>query len=47
MIADEGIRFHNVWAMPACSNERAALFTGRPNVFTAIGNNDLANYMVD
>ena len=50
-IAQEGIKFHNMWAMPACSNGRAALFTGRypfrTNVFTAIGNNDLANYMVN
>ena len=28
-IAKAGIKFHNVWAMPACSNSRAALFTGR------------------
>jgi arylsulfatase A-like enzyme len=37
--------------MPACSNGRAALFTGRypfrTHVFTAIGNNDLANFMVN
>ncbi len=50
-IAQGGIRFHNLWAMPACSNGRAALFTGRypfrTQVLTAIGNNDLANYMVN
>src|SRR5215469_2918893 len=50
-IADQGIRFHNMWAMPACSNGRAALYTGRypfrTGVFTAIGNDDLANYMVN
>jgi Sulfatase len=50
-IAREGIRFHNMWTMPACSNGRAALFTGRypfrTNVLTALGNNDLANYMVN
>jgi Sulfatase len=50
-IARGGVRFHNMWSMPACSNGRAALFTGRyplrTNVFTAIGNNDLANYMVN
>jgi hypothetical protein len=50
-IANGGIMFHNMWAMPACSNGRAALFTGRypfrTNVFTAIGSNDLANYMVN
>ncbi|MGH8428298.1 MAG: sulfatase-like hydrolase/transferase, partial [Gammaproteobacteria bacterium] len=50
-IADEGVRFHNLWSMPACSNGRAALLTGRyplrTHVMTAIGNNDLANYMVN
>jgi hypothetical protein len=50
-IANGGVSFHNMWAMPACSNGRAALFTGRypfrTNVFTAIGNDDLANYMVN
>jgi len=50
-IAQAGVRFHNLWAMPACSNGRAALFTGRyplrTNVLTAIGSNDLANYMVN
>ncbi len=50
-IAKSGIRFHNFWSMPACSNGRAALFTGRypfrNHVFTALGNNDLANFMVN
>ena len=50
-IAQNGVRFHNMWSMPACSNGRAALFTGRypfrTRVFTALGNNDLANYMVN
>lgn len=50
-IAEEGVRFDNLWAMPACSNGRAALFTGRypfrTQVYTALGNNDLANYMVN
>ncbi len=50
-IAEDGVRFHNMWSMPACSNGRAALFTGRypfrTNVFTALGINDLANYMVN
>jgi hypothetical protein len=50
-IAKAGIKFHNLWAMPACSNGRAALFTGRypfrTHVYTAIGNNDLANFMVN
>jgi hypothetical protein len=50
-IAAAGIKFHNLWAMPACSNGRAALFTGRyplrTHVYTALGNNDLANFMVN
>ncbi len=50
-IAAAGIKFNNVWAMPACSNGRAAFITGRypfrTNVLTAIGNNDLANFMVN
>src|SRR5699024_9040588 len=50
-IAQAGVRFQNLWSMPACSNGRATLFTGRyplrTNVMTAIGNNDLANYMVN
>lgn len=50
-IAEQGVRFDNLWAMPACSNGRAALFTGRypfrTQVYTALGNNDLANYMVN
>ena len=50
-IANQGVKFHNLWSMPACSNGRAALFTGRypfrTHTYTAIGNNDLANYMVN
>jgi hypothetical protein len=50
-IAQAGVKFHNLWSMPACSNGRAALFTGRypfrTNVLTALGNNDLANYMIN
>src|ERR1700731_277781 len=50
-IAKGGIKFHNLWSMPACSNGRAALFTGRypfrTHVYTALGNNDLANFMVN
>jgi Sulfatase len=50
-IAKAGIRFSNLWAMPACSNGRAALFTGRypfrTHVYTAIGTNDLANFQVN
>jgi Sulfatase len=50
-IANAGVKFHNMWSMPACSNGRAALFTGRypfrTRVYTAIGNDDLANYMVN
>tara|TARA_R110001606_G_scaffold111327_2_gene237790 strand:+ start:29026 stop:31293 length:2268 start_codon:yes stop_codon:yes gene_type:complete len=50
-IAQGGVRFQNLWSMPACSNGRAALFTGRypfrTQVYTALGNNDLANYMLN
>ena len=50
-LANAGVKFHNMWSMPACSNGRAALFTGRypfrTHVYTAIGSNDLANYMVN
>ena len=50
-IAQVGLKFRNLWSMPACSNGRAALFTGRypfrTHVFTALGNNDLANFMVN
>src|SRR5882672_5492602 len=50
-IAKGGIKFHNLWSMPACSNGRATLFTGRypfrTHVYTALGNNDLANFMVN
>src|SRR5579863_6048441 len=50
-IAKAGIRFTNLWAMPACSNGRAALFTGRypfrTHVYTAIGTNDLANFQIN
>lgn len=50
-IAQQGVMFSNLWSMPACSNGRAALFTGRypfrVGVETAIGNHDLANYQVN
>ncbi len=50
-IAQNGVKFHNMWAMPACSNGRATLFTGRypfrTQVFTALGDHDLANSMVN
>jgi hypothetical protein len=50
-IAKGGVKFHNLWSMPACSNGRATLFTGRypfrTHVYTALGNNDLANFMVN
>ena len=50
-IAQAGIKFHNLWAMPACSNGRAALYTGRypfrTHVYTAIGTDDLANFMIN
>lgn len=50
-LANNGVKFSNFWSMPACSNGRAALFTGRypmrNQVLTAIGNNDLANYQLN
>lgn len=49
-IADEGIRFRNAWAMPACTTSRATLYGGRfpfrNNVKGALGPDDLANSMV-
>ncbi len=49
-IAGAGIRFHNTWAMPACTTSRAVFFDGRfpvrTNVYGALGPNDLANSQV-
>lgn len=49
-IAQNGVRFHNTWATPACSSSRATMFQGRfpsrTNVMGALGQNDLANSMV-
>jgi hypothetical protein len=49
-IAERGVRFHNAWAMPACTTSRAVVFEGRyplrTNVYGALGPNDLANSMV-
>ena len=49
-IAQAGVRFRNVWAMPECSPSRAIFFEGRyplrTNVFNAILSNDLANSQV-
>ncbi|MBI1813492.1 MAG: sulfatase-like hydrolase/transferase [Deltaproteobacteria bacterium] len=49
-LAGAGIRFHNAWAMPACTTSRAVIFEGRfplrTNVLGALGPNDLANSMV-
>ena len=49
-IAQNGVRFHNTWAMPACSTSRSVIFQGRfpsrTNVMGALGQNDLANSMV-
>ena len=40
-LADAGIRFHNTWAMPACTTSRAVFFDGRfplrTNVYGALG----------
>ncbi|MBX3028174.1 sulfatase-like hydrolase/transferase [bacterium] len=50
-IAGHGIRFRNAWAMPACSTTRGVIFDGRfplrTNVKGALGENDLANSMVN
>ncbi len=49
-IADAGVRFRNVWAMPECSPSRAIFFEGRfplrTNIQSAILSNDLANSQV-
>jgi len=49
-LAGAGIRFRNVWAMPACTTSRAVFFGGRfpvrTNVYGALGPNDLANSQV-
>jgi hypothetical protein len=49
-IAARGVRFHNAWAMPACTTSRAVIFEGRyplrTNVYGALGPNDLANSQV-
>src|SRR5436190_8746825 len=50
VLAQNGIRFRNVWAMPECSPSRAMFFEGRyplrTNIFTAILTTDLANSQV-
>ena len=35
-IAQEGVRFSNVWAMPECSPSRSAFFTGRLGIRTGV-----------
>ena len=49
-IAQAGVRFRNVWAMPECSPSRAMFFEGRyalrTKIFSAILPNDLANSQV-
>ena len=50
VVAQQGIRFRNTWAMPECSPSRAMFFEGRyplrTNVFTAILSTDLANSQI-
>jgi arylsulfatase A-like enzyme len=50
VVAHQGVRFRNVWAMPECSPSRAMFFEGRyplrTNIFTAILTTDLANSQV-
>lgn len=49
-LAGAGIRFHNTWAMPACTTSRAVFYDGRfplrTNVYGALGPNDLAGSQV-
>ena len=48
-IANEGVRFRNLWSMPACSVSRSVFFTGRfplrTDLYGALGPADLANSM--
>jgi len=50
VVARNGVRFRNVWAMPECSPSRAIFFEGRyplrTNIFNAILQFDLANSQV-
>jgi hypothetical protein len=50
LVAQHGVRFRNVWAMPECSPSRAMFFEGRyplrTNILTAILSTDLANSQV-
>ncbi|QGM98191.1 sulfatase-like hydrolase/transferase [Methylocystis parvus] len=49
-IANAGVRFRDMWAMPACSTSRGVLYTGRyplrTNLYAALGPSDLANSMI-
>lgn len=49
-IANAGVRFRDMWAMPACSTSRGVLYTGRyplrTNLYAALGPSDLANAMI-
>ncbi len=46
-IAQAGVQFRHMWAMPTCTPTRAAYFTGRypssSNVLNAVVSTDLAN----
>lgn len=46
-IAQAGVQFRNMWAMPTCTPTRAAYFTGRypssTNILNAVVSSDLAN----
>jgi arylsulfatase A-like enzyme len=50
VVARNGIRFRNMWAMPECSPSRAVFFEGRyplrTNIYSAILSTDLANSQV-
>ncbi|WP_457796025.1 sulfatase-like hydrolase/transferase [Methylocystis sp. S23] len=49
-IANAGVRFRDMWAMPACSTSRGVLYTGRyplrTSLYAALGPADLANAMI-
>lgn len=49
-IASEGVRFRNMWSMPACSTSRGTIWTGRfplrTELYGALGPDDLANSMI-
>lgn len=45
MLADKGVKFTNVWAMPQCSSSRTSFFTGRLPSRTGVGLAILENHL--